>query len=690
MNPRDGLAPIALLAERRQLKIGEIFPRLRSAGAASIDEHLLDRRSITTLRRCRCWTWSDLCELTVGDLWSVPHAGQLTVERILSAALEKSSRLPESSVWWAPPDPGTAQQGPNGTSKISGASQARVAAFVATLTSWATDSRGCETVGDLLDALDGPLPADLEVERSEIRQLALRDLLPTPGDPASHASLIQEFFDAVDLRSDLLIERHVAEPTGRRPTLRDIAEREGVTRERVRQLVHRASESVEVLRGDDRFSLLRWRAADLGAALGVACPAETEHAKRAIAWAARGFDDPTGCTAAEFMLWFAGEYRLDDGWWVHNDVGSVAAVAEAVRASLTSDWLLDRESLVSAASSFGLVAELSDGQLELLLGWRTIGKGWWVRWDGAIGDKAERVLSLAMRAVGVEEMNRLIGDGHADSSVQNVLASDERFVRVSMQQEYALAEWGWEEYSTAAQEIAERIKRSGGEANLDDVVISLFNEFGLKEATVRAYAASPAFVVTNGVIRMRRNDEEFVVNDRVASARGLYVRADGCVVFHLPIDGDVLRGSGRSIPNPLSVALGVRPGDVRSFDAGDVQVRVSWPATATTGAAIGSTRSVAEGLDAVVGDVLRLVFDLDVGSVEASLVSGSSLSDLTGLALTEGGEAAEIAAAIGVDPFEVRTALAERGDVEVAGLLPSTRSSSKLDEALSRLDDLLS
>lgn len=679
-----------MLAERLQLRIGDIFPSLRNAGAASIDEHLLDRRSITTLRHCGCHTWLDLCDLTVGDLWSVPYAGKLTVKRILGAALEASHRFPGSPPWWAPPNPATARRDPNGIPQVSGASQARVAAFVATLTAWATDSRGCETVGDLLDALDGPLPADLGVERSEIRQLKLRDLLPTPDDLAPHAGLVQEFFDAVDLRSDLLIERHVAKPTGRRPTLSDIAEHEGVTRERVRQLIHRASESVEGLRRDDRFSLLRWRAADLGAVLGAACPAETEHAKRAIAWAARGFDDPTGCTAAEFMLWFAGEYRLDDGWWVRDDVGSVTALAEAVRASLASDWLLDRESLVSAASSFGLVAELSDGQLELILGWRPVGDGWWVRWDGAIGDKAERVLSLAMRAVGIEEMNRLIGDGNADSSVQNVLASDERFVRVSMQQEYALAEWGWEEYSTVAQEIAERIERSGGEANLNDVVITLFDEFGLKEATVRAYAASPAFVVTDGMIRLRRSDEEFIVNDRIASARGLYVRPDGCIIFHLPIDDDVLRGSGRSIPNSLSVALGVQPGDARSFDAEVVEIRVSWPTTAITGAAIGSTRSVAKALNAMAGDLMRLVFDLDLGSVEASLVSGSSLSALTGLALTEGGEAAEIAAAIGVDPFEVRAALADRGDVDVADKIPSTGSSSKLDEALSRLDDLLS
>ena len=121
---------------------------------------------------------------------------------------------------------------------------------------------------------------------------------------------------------------------------------------------------------------------------------------------------------------------------------------------------------------------------------------------------------------------------------------------------------------------------------LDDVVIELFNQFGLKEATVRTYAASPAFVVTDGRIRLRREDETVEVNDRIASAPGLYLRPTVAWCFTSPVDADVLRGSGRSIPNPLSVAVGVRPGGAQDFSAGDLgRVRVSWSATAVTGAA---------------------------------------------------------------------------------------------------------
>ncbi len=570
------------------------------------------------------------------------------------------------------------------------AAQVALSRFIEMLVEWGRDSRNAASVEDLLEALSGPLPADLKAAFEEVSALSLGDIAPALVEHDDSSQLITKFLDEVGSDSRFLVERHIAAPFGAVPTLESIAEPAGVTRERIRQLVKRGLAAAEECRSRQGYRLLSWRADDLRSTLGALCRADTTAVDRAISRAARGLADPDGCTAREFMLWFAGGYRRDGDWWVSDDAGRFDSVRRSLRGLLEDDWLLDRGQLRERFIAAGVGAHLSDADVALLSGWRAIGDDWWLRWDGALGDKAERVLRLSLRAVSASEMNQMIGEGHALSSVQNVLSADDRFMRVSMELEYALSEWEWEEYSTAAQEIVERIERAGGEAVLDDVVIELFNQFGLKESTVRTYAASPAFVVTDGIIRLRRTDEEFSVNDRVASAEGLYLRPDGCVVFHLPVDADVVRGSGRSIPNPLSVALDVRPGDVREFSVGERgRVRISWPATATTGAAIGSTRSVVEALGAEIGDVVRFVFDLDADIVEGFVVSGSSLSDLTGLALTPGGEAAELAAAIRVDPFEVRAALDERGDGVVASLIPVARPSSGLDDALSRLDGLL-
>ena len=692
--PHQSLAPpsanqmsVAQLAEMRMSSIGDLFPSLDHCASEQIDSPHIDQRAVTSLRRAGCRTWGDLQRRRIGDLWAISNAGQLTVERIVAAAKEQAALFGTTGMTFS------AMSGPVGTlvpPTSPSAGQVTLARFAEMLAQWASDSRGAASVADLLAGLSGPLPSDVAAAFETVSALPLVDVVPALVNTDDQAQLIIDFLDEIGPDSRFVVARCIASPSGSMPTLESIADTEDVTRERIRQLVNRGLASVEECRGREAYRLLSWRAGDLRSTLGALSRAGLSVIDEAIVHAARGFSDPDGCTAKEFMLWFAGEYRRDGDWWVSGDLGRVDAARRSLRAALENEWLLDRASLEERFAEAGVGADLTDVDIAFLSGWRAIGGEWWIRWDGALGDKAERVLRLALRAISASEMNELIGEGHALSSVQNVLSADNRFMRVSMDLTYALTEWKWEEYSTAAQEIVERIERAGGEAVLDDVVIELFNHFGLKEGTVRAYAASPAFVVNDGMIRLRGRDEEIAVNDRVASAEGLYLRPDGCVVFHLPVDADVLRGSGRSIPNPLSVTVGVRPGDVRDFSTGaQGRVRVSWPATAVTGAAIGSTRALVEQLDAKIGDVVRFVFDLDAESVEGFIVSGSSLSDLTGLSLTPGGEAAELAAAIRVDPLEVRAALSERGDGVVAALIPAAKKSKGLDDALSRLDGLL-
>ena len=92
MNYRD--LAIGELVELHPTVIADVFPSLRQYATRPIDPHLLDQRSITTLKRRGCVTWGDLGSLTVGDLWSVPNAGRLTVERILAAARDKAAQSP--------------------------------------------------------------------------------------------------------------------------------------------------------------------------------------------------------------------------------------------------------------------------------------------------------------------------------------------------------------------------------------------------------------------------------------------------------------------------------------------------------------------------------------------------------------------------------------------------------------------
>jgi hypothetical protein len=684
-----GEVAVSELSERRSLTIGEIFPGLLQFAMLPIDENWLDQRSIRTLWRRGCVTWGDLHSLTVGDLWSVPNAGRLTVERILNAASEQAAQKPAASNSWPAPAVDTAVGATLPAPVVfDSAEHAHFRSLAEMLAEWAIDAHGAKNFGDVLDALDRPVPPDIEAALDAARHFAIRDAIRGVG-MRDTSDLIAEFLENLGSTARFVVERHIARPAGRMPTLDALGEVEGITRERVRQIVKRGLERAEDLRLDSQYRVLAWRADELRRTLSAASRVTSSSVIIAIDHAARGFRDPDGCTAAEFMLWFAGEYREQDGWWVSAGAGRLELLKEAMRVGLADQWLLQRHRLTEQAAIMGLGADIDDGDLAMLAGWRSIGDDWWLRWDGTLADKAERVLRLSLKALRPDELNERIGDGHARSSVQNVLSSDVRFTRVSMDLKFSLTEWGWEEYSTAAQEIVERIERCGGEATLDHVVIELFNQFGLKESTIRAYAASPAFVVTNGRIRLRREDEVIPVNDRVASAPGLYRGPDG-IIYHLRVDADLLRGSGRSIPSPLAVAIGVLPGGTRDFLSGaGGRVRVTWPSATVTGAAIGSTRAIAEHLGAKMGDVLRLVFDTDTETVSGAMVSGTTLQNRTGLTLTAGGEVAELAAALDVAPTEVRAALAERGESDVAALIPEQRTSVGLDDALSRLGGLL-
>lgn len=693
MNETDGWSyediDVAELAELRSVTLAEMFPSLVNCKTMMIEDDQLGTRALNCLRRKRFHSWADIAALSVGDIWMLPNVGRQTVEQVLAASREVASQYQESWIRDADGNEHSEESAPLPLSKPTPQRDA-VTNFFELFTEWAIDATGATTVGEVLRALNGPLPSELSIQYAEVSDYPLTDVSPSANDLANSGNLIVDFLEAIGSDAHLIVERDIASPSGRRPTLESLATREGVTKERVRQRIKRDLERAAQLRGLPTYRLLSWRAETLRNALGSVCSISAPSTVQAIRDASRGFVDPVGCGAEEFMLWFASEYRDQDGYWVSGEFGDVKSVLHAAQIALESDWLLPEQRLEEILSHVGLKNELTDDDVAMFTAWRSIGDQWWVRWDGSVGDKAEHVLRLSLRAMDSGEVNKLIGGGHADSSIQNVLSSDDRFSRISMDLRFALAEWGWEEYSSAAKEIAERIERAGGEAVLTDIIIELSNQFGLKESTIRAFAATPAFVLKSGRIRLRDEDEPKEVNDRISSAKGLYVRPDGCVVFNIQVDEDVLRGSGRPIPNPLAVALGVLPGTTRDFSAGDVgRIRVSWPITSTTGAAIGSTRSLAERCDAKEGDALRLVFDHGSETVIGSVVSGESLTELTGLTLTPGEEVAQLSLALRVTPTEVHSVLNERGDGIVASLLPVTQASPGFDEALSGLEGLL-
>jgi hypothetical protein len=316
-------------------------------------------------------------------------------------------------------------------------------------------------------------------------------------------------------------------------------------------------------------------------------------------------------------------------------------------------------------------------------------------WSNNIVAKCIAMLALRGEPTDTDTLVELVGEGHNVKGVRGRLFEDPRVMRVN-RTEWGLRSWGFEEYTGITDEIAQRIEEGGGRARLDSIISEVVRQFGVKEGSVRIYAEAPMFVLEDGWIRLRRQDEPFKPQGKLSACRGVFRAADAVLSLLMDVDGEVLRGSGRPLPGPVAAALGVLPERPRAFRQGEIELSVTWPRTAALGASLGSTRALAAAVGAAEGDRLRLDFYMDVGQVRGERVprdpgeiAGAELLRLlTGI---EPGHdpLAQVAAAIGVAPGEARRALISRGDTAVADLLPAPEVDSRLRAALSDLAGIL-
>ena len=309
------------------------------------------------------------------------------------------------------------------------------------------------------------------------------------------------------------------------------------------------------------------------------------------------------------------------------------------------------------------------------------------------------LLALLKRPATADELNEMIGEGHSVRSLRNRLLDDERFVRTDRRRT-GLRRWGLEEYSGIVDEIEEEIERRGGEADVDDLVRTITTQFGLRIGSVISYTTVPRFVIESRRIRVRRAEEPYVPTRTLFDEAGAFLIDDDRCSYRLRVDGDVLRGSGRSLPQGVGAWLGVQPGARRRvrLPDGDLLL-VSWPESALLGPALGSLRRQAIALGAEDGDYLLLVFDRASDGVEADVVRRVDLdaatdwrrgSLLTGLRATDEAEFEQaLAFALGAfSAAELRRRCRSRGEQELAELL-RVETSSELDDALERLKEVL-
>jgi hypothetical protein len=431
--------------------------------------------------------------------------------------------------------------------------------------------------------------------------------------------------------------------------------------------------------------------------------------RKALNAATRGIPDATAAAEA-LLLWLAGPYRLDKqtGWmfleadYLGGKVGPLSEVGPPPQVSLlrkftSDDGIVDLAAARSRAAAAGLVADAVDDWIALCP-FRDF-DGTLVLWHGNVADKADVLLGILRRPATADELGDLIGEGHSVRSIRNRLLEDDRFVRTDRFR-VGLHRWGLEEYTGIADEIEQEIERRGGEADVDDLVRTLTKQFDLRGGSVISYTTVPRFVVDKGRIHVRRADEPFVPNKTLFDESCAFLLDEDRCSYRVRVDHDILRGSGRPLPQGVGVWLGVHPGTRRQFRFRDDNVLlISWPDSALLGPALGSLRRQALARSADVGDFLLLEFDRSSDEVEVMLVRQSELQAATGwlqgtlLTGIDAGNMEEfermLAIAMGTSSAaETRRRCRDRGDPELA-VLVRTESSPELDAAMERLREVL-
>lgn len=458
-------------------------------------------------------------------------------------------------------------------------------------------------------------------------------------------------------------------------TLEELGTSHGVTRERVRQIETKAvqrlrDEAKQVGRG-----VLKRMAARVRNQLGAAVRASRLSDMRT-------FDARDGLASQRVMvlLWLAGPYRREGDWLVLRSVPDLRRQTEEELKRVTEHGPIPRVDALAAVERIGVITSEAASWFEYVGGFKEFG-GRVMPWSGSMADKAHSILALRGEPMTRDELFAMIG-GTSPQSLANQLFADSRLKRTTLRH-FGLAGWEHDAYTSVADEIREEIDRRGGEAVVRDLIRHVSATYHVAESSVRAYAAGPQFVRTGiGRIRNRREGESSIAKTGdPALTRGVYVRDDGWTC-RLPVTIDLLRGSGIAIPNAVAAAVGVQPGESKTYVLVGAPLWVGWPSLQ---ASVGSMRVAAMNAGASPGDEVFLTLRFD-GTAEVSLLAADDVTAASGmerLALLVGVQPGEealdrIGIAVGL-PFppsptaaEIARRLTVRKEPEMAALLPAS------------------
>ena len=558
--------------------------------------------------------------------------------------------------------------------------------------SWARAETDAQTIGD---AISHVISGTITVE--EWQAIADFSLNQAGYKPSHPYTILESWANHLPERERRIFDTRIA-CLDATTSLQDLGKYLGITRERVRQLEKKLRTKLTEIVGGKEGEPVRWRANTVRQMIGVASPpvdqidSATGEIHQALSAQIENVLSPLpGQTDfREVVLKLAGPYELINGWLV---LQSAVASDPTRRIREMTDEIgyIDHDQATKELNKWGLDTSLHEEWLIRDGKIRKLGDRL-VRWDGSIGDKLVIALADIGRPATIEALLEYVKEDRAKTSAANALSIDPRAVRIRGK-EWALASWGLPEYSSIAMSIRNVLKSHEHPTTIEDVVTRLMKDLGLKESSIRAYCQAPMFILENGAIRLRRDDEPYIYDSvSLPNAKGVFALGSHRVSILFEVDVEVLRGSGRSLAPAAGFLLGVTLNRPLTFNDQDgLSVTLTYPETSISGPSVGSLRPFAVASGARLGDLLTLTLDrldMSVTAVATDLAQHESgwrlVSRLTGIDADDGLEG--LASALHCGKGEVRAMLTKRGDEVVKDALPKRPVSSELDQALASLE----
>ena len=533
---------------------------------------------------------------------------------------------------------------------------------------WAMAETDANTIGEAISCV-----VNGGVEVKEWRDYAQLELEQFSEPPRHPYEIIDDWVDQLPARERRIFNFRIADMEGGL-TLQELADDFGITRERVRQLgsrLHRKFiEFVETREGLP----VRWRMQSLRRRIGVAIP-ESQL-------------DPlltteTGDTRyGSLLLRFAGPYEHDNEWRVlSSEVGRDPT--DAIKGAADEYGRIDKDLASELLGRWGLERSLHEGWLTRDGSIRSI-NGKLVRWKGSISDRLTFALADIGKPATVETLMGHIHEERTRNSAVNALSADPRIVRAS-RLEWALASWGRPVYLGIAQSIKQLLEQHGQPMRVKDVVERMNADFGIVEASTRAYCNAAMFVTENGRMRLRRDEEPYsYARHSPGNSPGVFCLGPGRVSLLIEVDRNVLRGSGRNLPSAVGSWLNVAVKDHLVFAGPDSHTAtITFPESSFLGPSLGSTRSLAEHVGARTGDYMTMIFDRSDMSVKARATPKNHFEPSWDLVARLAGiqpetELSGLAESLGCETGDVLELLRRRKDDVILNALPVNAADTNL------------